>query len=176
MSTSNNLLEKKASEPIPSFVPEQTPTEETSEYALEKAAYEQYGAEEQPLQKEEEFLDENIANLNQELKQHSTSRPVQVAQVRDSVTVKIEHIMEDGLVDAFKEMTPVQQQEFKIKGEQTAVKIRHLMAQPKIKVKKIFQLIIEWLRLIPGVNRYFIEQEAKIKADKIFALRLQDID
>lgn len=176
MSTPNNLLEKKISEPTPSFAPEQARTQEESEFAIEKAAFEQYAVQEHPLQKEDEFLDENIANLNQELKQQPSAKPTQVAKVRDDMTVRIEHIMEDGLVDAFKEMTAVQQQEFKIKGEQTAIEIRRLMSQSKIKVKKIFQLIIEWLRLIPGVNRYFIEQEAKIKADKIFALRLQDID
>jgi hypothetical protein len=34
-------------------------------------------------------------------------------------------------------------------------------------VKKILALIRDWLKLIPGVNRFFLEQEAKIKTDKI---------
>jgi hypothetical protein len=29
------------------------------------------------------------------------------------------------------------------------------------------KLIREWLLIIPGVNKYFLEQEAKIKTDKI---------
>jgi len=143
MSVLQSIPEKKNSEPVPSFIPEQAPQEEASEYTLEKKAFEAYTEQEKPMGKEEEFLDEHIATLNQELKQRSTARPTQVAKVRDEITVKIEHIMEDGLIDAFKEMTPVQQQEFKIKGEQTAIEIRRLMSQSKIKVKKIFQLIIE---------------------------------
>ena len=78
--------------------------------------------------------------------------------------------MEEGLSDAFRVMTPIQKQEFKIAGEKTAFEIRQLLRATKIKIKKIFQLLLGWLRLLPGINRYFLEQEAKIKADKILAL------
>jgi hypothetical protein len=36
-----------------------------------------------------------------------------------------------------------------------------------VSTKKIFVLIRAWLKIIPGVNRFFLEQEAKIKTDKI---------
>ena len=98
-------------------------------------------------------------------------QPVAVPQVRDKLTVQLEKIMEEGLKDAFQVLTPVQKQEFKIKGEETARKIRDLLRHAHVKVKKIFRLILEWLRLLPGVNRFFLEQEAKIKADKIIALK-----
>ena len=78
--------------------------------------------------------------------------------------------MEQGLEDAFGELTPTQQQEFKLKGEETARKISDLIRQGKTKVKKIFELIFEWLKELPGINRFFLEQEAKIKADKIAKL------
>ncbi|GEM_PF-605383 len=94
-----------------------------------------------------------------------------VPQKKDELTVQIEHIMEEGLKDAFKELTPVQQQEFKLKGEETAGKIRQLLFKTHIKVKKIFQLLFEWLQLLPGVSRFFLQQEAKIKADKILHLK-----
>ena len=45
------------------------------------------------------------------------------------------------------------------------------MQQTKIQVKKIFILIISWLKIIPGVNKFFLEQEAKIKADRILDLK-----
>jgi len=32
-------------------------------------------------------------------------------------------------------------------------------------------LIKKWLLLIPGVNKYFLEQEAKIKADEIVKMK-----
>lgn len=117
----------------------------------------------------EGFLDEAIAKLRQTLRGRK-SKPTSVPQVRDELSVQIENIMAEGLTDAYSELTPVQQQEFKIKGEQTAWKIRVLLKQTKIKIKKIFQLLLEWLKLLPGINRLFLEQEAKIKADKIITL------
>jgi hypothetical protein len=30
---------------------------------------------------------------------------------------------------------------------------------------------LQWLKLLPGVNRFFLEQEAKIKTDRIIHLK-----
>jgi hypothetical protein len=102
-------------------------------------------------------------------------RPIQstgpiTSGVRDEVVLRIEKIMEDGVGDAFQRLSPTARQEFKIKGEQTALKIREILQSSHIKVKKIFQLILEWLKMLPGVNRFFLEQEAKIKTDHIITL------
>jgi len=94
-----------------------------------------------------------------------------VPQMRDEVTVRIEKIMEDGLGEAFQRLSPVAKQEFKLKGEDTAQKIRVLLQSAHVKAKKILQLILEWLKILPGVNRFFLEQEAKIKTDRIIALK-----
>ena len=94
-----------------------------------------------------------------------------IPQVQDTVTRQVEQILEAGLGDAFQALTPIQKQEFKIKGEETARKIRDLLRDAHMKVKKIFRLILQWLKILPGVNRFFLEQEAKIKADKIIALK-----
>lgn len=90
---------------------------------------------------------------------------------RDEISVKVEKILETGLKDSFSRLSPVAQQEFKLKGEQTAIKIRELLKSTHIQAKKIFRLILEWLRMLPGINRFFLEQEAKIKTDKIIALK-----
>ena len=95
-------------------------------------------------------------------------------KVRDDITLKIESIMETDLGDAFQALTPLQQQEFKLKGEETANLIRQLLEQTKVKVKKIFALLIAWLKFLPGIDRFFLEQEAKIKADQIIALSKQN--
>jgi glutamyl/glutaminyl-tRNA synthetase len=120
---------------------------------------------------ERNFLDNTIENLRKTLKISKKQKNTTVPDVKDALVMKVEHIMEDGLHDAFMEMTPVQQQEFKIKGEQTAIQIRRLLKSAHIKIKQIFKLIIEWLKMLPGVNKFFIEQEAKIKADRIIALK-----
>lgn len=95
-------------------------------------------------------------------------------QQMDPLTAKIEHLLEDDLTDLYLKMTPSQQQIFKEKGEETASKIRLLLDQTKVNAKKIFDLLREWLKLIPGVNRFFLEQEAKIKTDQILFMNDQE--
>ena len=94
-----------------------------------------------------------------------------IPSFRDEVTVRIEKILEDGLNDSFQRLSPIAKQEFKLKGERTALEIRELLKSAHVKVKKILRLILDWLRMLPGVNRFFLEQEAKIKTDKIMALK-----
>jgi hypothetical protein len=40
----------------------------------------------------------------------------------------------------------------------------------KIHAKKVVELIRDWLLTIPGVNKFFLEQEAKIKTDRVLEL------
>ena len=68
-------------------------------------------------------------------------------------------------------MDPKVKVKFKAEGEAVAKNIEHLLQETKIKVKKIFKLILSWLKLIPGVNNFFIKQEAKIKTDKLIKLK-----
>lgn len=96
-----------------------------------------------------------------------------IPQVRDEIAVRIEKILEDGVGDAFSRLSPVAKQEFKLKGEQTAIAIRDLLKASHIQIKKIFRLIFEWLKVLPGINHFFLEQEAKIKADRIIAIHDQ---
>jgi hypothetical protein len=97
--------------------------------------------------------------------------PPPIPQTRDEISLKIEKFMEEDMGDAFQRLSPIAQQEFKLKGEQTATKIRDLLKGTHVKAKKIFRLILDWLRLLPGINRFFLEQEAKIKTDKILSLK-----
>ncbi len=123
----------------------------------------------EPPKDEEGFMDETISNLKKKLRAKK-KKQITIPQVKDPVTVQIEQIMEEGLGDAYSELTPVQKQEFKIKGEETAWEIRKILGKTRIKFKEIFKLVIEWLKMLPGVNRFFMEQEAKIKVDRIIAL------
>ena len=87
--------------------------------------------------------------------------------VVDAKFKKIEAILEEDLGDIYFSLSPQKQQEFKAKGEETTIKIIGLLAKPKIQIKKIISLIRDWLKIIPGINVFFLEQEVKIKADKI---------
>jgi len=83
---------------------------------------------------------------------------------------KVEEILSKDMEKVFLSLDSATQIKFKQKGEETARKITELLKNGKAKLKKILNLIVEWLRVIPQVNKYFLEQEAKIKADEIFAL------
>jgi len=83
----------------------------------------------------------------------------------------VEFIMEDGLDDLYIKMDSLDQQKFKEKGEETANLIMALISKSKVDIKKIFELIKNWLKMIPGVNQFFLEQAAKIKTDKIMAVK-----
>ena len=68
-------------------------------------------------------------------------------------------------------MNPKQQRIFKEEGEKTATKINIVLSSAKVKIKNIIDLIKNWLKFIPKINPHFLEQEAKIKADKIIKLK-----
>ena len=84
---------------------------------------------------------------------------------------QIDAILSEGLNDIFLSMDTKQQKIFKEEGEKTTVKINLLLNSAKVKLKNIIDLIKNWLKLIPKINPYFLEQEAKIKADKIIKLK-----
>ena len=96
--------------------------------------------------------------------------PVSVAApapAKDQMMKQIESVLEEDMTELFLAMPAAKQQAFKQKGELTASKIRDLVSKAKISAEKIFKLIRDWLKMVPGVNRFFLEQEAKIKTDKI---------
>lgn len=82
----------------------------------------------------------------------------------------IENVLEENLVPLYKELSPRQKQQFKTEGERTARSIEQLLKKTKIALVEIIRLIRRWLRLIPGINIFFLEQEAKIKAERIIGL------
>lgn len=83
---------------------------------------------------------------------------------------QIEKILEEDLASVYFNLPEEKREEFRYKGEMTANQINVLLGSAKIKVKKIISLIKSWLTLIPGVNKFFLEQEAKLKADRIIKL------
>lgn len=89
----------------------------------------------------------------------------------DPVIQQVEDVLSAGMGPAFASMDQATQAKFKTVGEETAVTISRMLQQTKIQVKKIVQLILIWLKIIPGVNPFYLEQEAKIKADALLKIR-----
>jgi hypothetical protein len=128
-----------------------------------------------------EGLSENISDFR---KGEKSKQELQKSSFRDALAKvsslpktgdserqkKIDTILEDGLGEIFLKMPNVQQVTFKEEGERTVRKIDTLMSKAKVSAKKIFRLIKRWLAMIPGVNHFFLEQEAKIKTDRIMKI------
>ena len=115
-------------------------------------------------------LENKIDFLKKKLRKQKDKKK-EIPLVKDEITQRIEELMEAGIEDAYAELSPVEQQEFKIKGEETAWKIRQALKKTHVKIKEIFKLLFEWLKMLPGINKFFLEQEAKIKTDEIIALK-----
>ncbi|OGF24461.1 hypothetical protein A3H09_00900 [Candidatus Falkowbacteria bacterium RIFCSPLOWO2_12_FULL_45_13] len=87
---------------------------------------------------------------------------------------QIEKILASGLEEIYLSLTPEKQRQFKKVGEETASKINQLLSKAKVNLGAIVRLIRKWLSLIPGINKFFLEQEAKIKADEIVKIKTND--
>jgi len=88
----------------------------------------------------------------------------------DPTVRTIELILSEDLMEQFKGLSPADQAKFRAKGEETVTKLSFLMRKTALKAKEVLKLIAGWLRFIPHVNKYFLEQESKIKTDKIMEL------
>lgn len=82
----------------------------------------------------------------------------------------VEQVLEEGLADAYRKMNPSQQQKFRKEGDEAARTISEMVRQAKVRAREVLALLTKWLKIIPGVNRFFIDQEAKLKTDKIVQL------
>lgn len=94
---------------------------------------------------------------------------------REPVLIEIEQVLSENLQELYKNLPPDLQPGFKAKGEEIARTIRDMIDNAKVKAGRILKLIREWLRIIPGVNRFFLEKEAAIKAQKIVTLAKERI-
>lgn len=119
-------------------------------------------------QKQEEVASKDHGRLKKRHSagaQQAAGQPVQ--RVIDPQVLEIESILASGLDTFFVHLSSEHQLRFKEDGEKTALKIREAVAKKSTKIKDIVLLIIDWLKGLPGINRFFLEQEAKIKADTI---------
>ena len=82
----------------------------------------------------------------------------------------VEQILEEDLAETYAKMNPALQAKFRKEGERVTGRIVAMVRGAKVKAREVLTLITGWLKLIPGVNKFFLIQEAKIKTDKIVAL------
>ena len=155
--TLNNSPEKPSAVPVP----EQTPVSpEAKENGIE--------AESQPKPVEQRQTSHEEAAPVKASPVVLSDKPA--APVKDAYHHKVERVLEDRLIDLYLKMPKEKRQEFKAEGERVAIELRQMIDSTKLKMKEVMKLIINWLKMIPGVNHWFLEQEAKIKADKVILM------
>lgn len=116
-----------------------------------------------------EGLDSAIAKLNAESITQKAPHKKQTVRFKSETQKKIEDILSEDLAEAYLSMTPQQRIAFKEKGEEISNNVARMVERGRLKVKKVIQWIRDWLRMIPSVDKFFFEQETKIKVDKIVA-------
>jgi len=161
----------KQAETIPSPEPTQAPVVEVPSQAVEipeTAPETSMEAQQETAQAPEEIPP--LKTPKELSRQAASSR----APVKDRLSREIEAVLEEDLTDLFLNLPEDKKKEFQEKGEETASKIRALVQKSKINARKIFSLIRDWLKIIPGVNKFFLEQEAKIKTDKVILMTQEE--
>lgn len=131
-------------------------------------------ADERAFEQSEEAADEFLEKAEQEIApkivQPTATKPVispVVPTKKDEVTIEVEKILEQGLGSMYATLPESAKPRFKQKGEQAALEISSMARTLKFHAKRALQLIRDWLLTIPGVNKFFLEQEAKIKVDLV---------
>lgn len=132
--------------------------------SIEQDSIAQEQSNEQIVEKQSEVVQETIVEKVQEVQ---NVQSIVQDDNQSNIAEDVESILSKDLDNVFLSMDAGTQQEFKKKGEETTKAIVVLLQSTKVKVKKIINLIISWLRIIPGINKYYIEQEAKIRAEEI---------
>ncbi len=88
-------------------------------------------------------------------------------RTKDPTLKRVEEILEAGLAETYFSLPPAVRPKFKAKGEEVARAVQTMITSATLQAKKVVRLLVAWLRVIPHVNRFFLEQEAKIKTDRI---------
>ncbi|MBI4122435.1 MAG: hypothetical protein HY462_00385 [Parcubacteria group bacterium] len=95
---------------------------------------------------------------------------VPLPRTKSERLVEIEKIMSEGIESVYTTLPAAVQESVKREGEKTASAIEQLVESGKAAAKKVLILLRAWLEKIPGVNAFFLEQESKIKTDRIMAI------
>lgn len=100
----------------------------------------------------------------------AAAKPDAVPADKDKYRVKVERILEENLWDMYFALPAGSREKFKAEGEQAAATLRAAIETKKVKPRIVLHAVNKWLRTIPKVNPYFLEQEAKIKTDQVMSL------
>ncbi|EKD32733.1 MAG: hypothetical protein ACD_76C00157G0002 [uncultured bacterium] len=93
---------------------------------------------------------------------------------KDKIALSVESALSEGLEELYMSMSPKDKKRFKEEGDKIASIISDMIRKAKINTRKIRDLVFKWLRLIPGVSKFFLEKEAKIRTQKILFIAKEE--
>lgn len=100
----------------------------------------------------------------------TSAKPEATPDLKDKYRVKVERILEQNLWDMYFALPAGSREKFKAEGENAAAALRAAIETKKVKPRIVLNAVHKWLKTIPKVNPYFLEQEAKIKTDQVMGL------
>lgn len=169
MLSTSPLPEKRPITPIPEALPA-LQAEDESPLLADERAYEDLEAQDNQDRFLEEAEDAPTSSVTQAVAATDDATSTLVAApAKDEVTLELEKILEDGLGEYVSSMPDEARTRFLYKGQETAQRLAIMVNGVKIQAKKVVELIRDWLLTIPGVNKFFLEQEAKIKTDRVLS-------
>lgn len=97
--------------------------------------------------------------------------PASVLQRHKEREKEIESILAQDLDDFYLSMGEEKRMQFRFVGERTARTINVMIESGKLQAQKVIELIKKWLGMVPGINKFFVEQQTKIKTDRIMQVK-----
>ena len=98
------------------------------------------------------------------------ARPVVVEKspLRENIEAAL---ADEQLQRIYAGLPPATQGKFRDAGEALAVRLEQMLTTGKFELRVAHGGIKSWLSVIPRTNRFYLDQEAKVKTDSILALR-----
>lgn len=100
----------------------------------------------------------------------AVARQSAAPEAKDKYRVRVERALEQNLWDLYFALPQGAREKFKEEGEAAAAALRDAIESKSVKPSMVLKPVLRWLKTIPNVNPYFLEQEAKIKTDKVMNL------
>lgn len=89
---------------------------------------------------------------------------------KDKYRIRVERVLEQNLWDLYFALPQGTREKFKAEGEAAAASLRAAIESKRVKPSQVLRPVLRWLKTIPRVNPFFLEQEAKIKTDQVMEL------
>ncbi|OGG87590.1 hypothetical protein A3B87_00530 [Candidatus Kuenenbacteria bacterium RIFCSPHIGHO2_02_FULL_39_13] len=136
---------------------------------IEKAADQKAEIAREKLERLESHQESSLEGDKPSLKS-SDQRNHQAVVLKSKQLKEIELVLQEDLETIYFKMDEAQRRMFREEGERVAREIEAIIHTGRAIAVKVLEIIKRWLKLIPGVNKFFLEQEAKIKTDKIIKI------